>query len=329
MAFQSHRTRFRGSLAGISQEEIFKLDYTKENSNDRLEALNKKYSYMSKYHEEYTSEYYKVNLNSKDNLSCDINIFKALERDGSYLLNSLDIPRDSQQKYKFYTKEEFDKIQHKERMNIPLDNPEVLNIVKPDFKNQYKSNDLTINKSDFDDELIGEILNQYESFREYLREEMIKVKNKEGSKYDLGFIKRNLGSLLGDMIDTKRMMKVVLRPASKLGDIGSRPDFNSIRYSNPAHVKAIINNIRFGEIEPDNELSHIAYDIANARDELYQRGSLDKIDLEIIEGINIGISMRKLEEELGISNQAISKRFNKICEKIALYYTYLELVELE
>ena len=328
MAFQSHRTRFKGDLAGIKQEKIVELDYERENLEERLDYINDKYSKVSEYHEEYTSEYYKVNVNTDDNLSADINIFKAIERDGNYILNSLDVPRDSQQKYKFYTKEEFDKIQHKERMNIPLDNPEVLNIVKPDFKNQYKSNDLTINKSDFDDELIGEILTQYESLREHLREEMIKVKNKEGSKYDLGFIKRNLGSLLGDMIDTKRMMKVVLRPASKLGDIGSRPDFNSIKYSNPAHVKAIINNVKFGDIEPDSELSHIAYDIANARDKLHQRGSLDKIDLEIIEGINAGVSMRKLEEELGISNQAISKRFNKICEKIALYYTYLELVEL-
>ena len=125
------------------------------------------------------------------------------------------------------------------------------------------------------------------------------------------------------------MMKVVLRPANKLGDIGSRPDFNSIKYSNPTHVKAIISNIRFGDIEPDNELSHIAYDIFNAKEKLHQRGNLDNIDLKIIEGINAGVSMRKLEEELGISNQAISKRFNKICEKISLYYTYLEIEELE
>ena len=328
MAFQSHRTRFKGDLAGIKQEKIMELDYTRELSKDRLEFIKNKHDAIKPYFDEYVDEYYKFNINTDDNLSSDINIFKAIERDGSYLLNSLDVPRDSQQKYKFYTKEEFDKIQHKERMNIPLDNPGAMNIVKPDFKNQYKSNDLTIDKSDFDDELIGEILTQYENAREYLKEEMIKVKNKESSDYDLGFIKRNLGTLLGDMVDTKRMMKVVLRPASKLGDIGSKPDFNSIKYSNLNHVKAIISNVKFGEIQPDSELSHIAYDIENAIDKLIKRGALDQIDLDIIEGINAGISMRKLEEELGISNQAISKRFNKICEKIAMYYTYLELVEL-
>lgn len=83
MAFQSHRTRFKGDLAGIQQEKIAELDYTKEKIEERLDYINKKYSYVRKYHEEYTSEYYKVNVNTDDNLSSDINVFKALERDGN------------------------------------------------------------------------------------------------------------------------------------------------------------------------------------------------------------------------------------------------------
>lgn len=325
MAFQSHRTRFRGSLAGISQEEIFKLDYTKENSNDRLEVLNKKYSYMSKYHEEYTSEYYKVNLNSKDNLSCDINIFKALERDGSYLLNSLDIPRDSQHKYTMLTQEEFDRLIKKEEKGDITDEA-YKNILEPKFKNDYINLDLVIKQKDIsDDSEMGRILREYNNVKSHIKNEHNTIKNGGKSYLSLFDIKRNLGTLNCDMLDVKKSYKGITRPASKLGSIGGDIDWTEVDYTNVNQIKNLIRVVNFGEIKPDDELSHLAYDLEMAIDDLSKRGALDKIDLKIIEGINAGVSMRKLEEELGISNQAISKRYNKIAEKIAMYFSIINL----
>lgn len=328
MAFSSHRTRFQGELAGIKQEEITKLDYTKEELKDRKKYIEDKYSKIEKYHEEYTSEYYKCELNTNDNLSEDINVFKSIERDANYILNSLDVAKDRQQQYAFLDEFEFKKLEHKERLNLTLDNPDVMNIVKPAFKNVYLSNDLVIKKNDLKDEVIGEILTDYERVRTHLKEEMAKLKNKSGSRYDLGFIKRNLGTLQGDMVDCKRILKVVLRPSNKLGDIGSQPDYNTIKYSNPAHIKAIITNVRFGEINPDSMLSHISYDIEKAVRDLCLKKRLDELDLEIINCLNDGLSERATAEELGKGKTTIQQRVSKICERIASYYTYFEIVKL-
>ena len=278
MAFQSHRTRFKGDLAGIEQEKIVELDYQRENLEERLDYINKKYSYVSRYHEEYTSEYYKVNVNTDDNLSADINIFKAIERDGNYLLNSLDIPRDSQHKYNLLTQEEFDK-KLKDEKKVDLFSEDLVDILKPSFKNDFTNMDLKITNKDLEeDSEMGEILRDYDAIKSHLKDEIRKIKSKQGSYLNVTKAKMALGTINCDMLDVKKSYKGITRPSTKLGDIGSAPDYDSIKYSNPAHVKAIISNVRFGEIEPDSMLSHLAYDIKKAIDSLYANNKLDDLD---------------------------------------------------
>ena len=326
MAFQSHRTRFKGNLAGIEQEKIVELDYQRENIGERLDYINKKYSYVSKYHEEYTSEYYKVNVNTDDNLSADINIFKAIERDGNYLLNSLDIPRDSQHKYNLLTQEEFDK-KLKDEKKVDLFSEDLVDILKPSFKNDFTNMDLKITNKDLEeDSEMGEILRDYDAIKSHLKEEIRKIKSKQGSYLNVTKAKMTLGTINCDMLDVKKSYKGITRPSTKLGDIGSAPDYDSIKYSNPAHVKAIISNVRFGEIEPDSMLSHLAYDIKKAIDSLYANNKLDDLDMEIIDCINSGYSERRTAEELGKGKTTIQQRMGKICRRIALYYTYLEII---
>lgn len=329
MAFQSHRTRFKGDLANIKQNEIIKLNYDKETLKERLDYINMKYSYVMKYHEEYTSEFYKVNVNTNDNLSSDINVFKALERDGSYLLNSLDIPRDEQYKYNILTQEEFDKILEKEEKSDITDEA-FRDILKPKDKNDFINMDLKITHKDLnEDSEMGEILRQYNKVKLHLNEENKKIKAKENSYLNLYKIKMLSGTINCDMDSVKKSYKGITRPSTKLGDIGSAPDYNAIKYSNSEHIKAIIKTVKFGDLEPDSMLSHLACDIQIAIKNLHKRQELDHIDLEIIEGINSGVSLRTLEKELKISNQAISKRFNNICKKIALFYSYIEISQLE
>lgn len=325
MAFQSHRTRFKGDLAGIEQEKIVELDYQRENLEERLDYINKKYSYVSRYHEEYTSDYYKVNVNTDDNLSSDINIFKAIERDANYLLNSVDIPRDKQHKYNIMTQEDFDKLLKKEEKDDITDEA-YQNILKPKFKNDYINMDLKITSKDLtEDSEMGKILREYNRVKNHIKNEHNSIK--KGGKSYLSFydIKRNMGTLNCDMLDVKKSYKGITRPASKLGDIGGDIDWTEVDYTDAGQIKELIKIVNFGEIRPDDELSHLAYDLEDAIDNLKKRGALDQIDLDIIEGINAGVSMRKLEEELGISNQAISKRYNKIAEKLAMYFSIIKL----
>ena len=328
MAFQSHRTRFKGDLAGIKQEEIMELDYTKENIDERMEYIKKKYSYMRKYHEEYTSEYYKVNVNTDDNLSSDINVFKAIERDANYLLNSLDIPRDSQYKYNLLTQEEFDKMLKKEEKG-DITEEVYQNILVSKDKNDYINMDLVITKKDLnEDSEMGVILRDYEKIKTHIKEEHMKLKSGKGSYINLYSIKLILGTINCDMLDVKKSYKGITRPSNKLGDIGSLPDYGAIKYSNPAHVKALITYIRFGEIEPDSMLSHMVYDMEKAVKELYKAGMIDDLDVEIIDCINSGMSNVATAREIQRDESTVRARMDKVCKKIALFYSYLEIVEL-
>lgn len=93
VAFESYRNRFKGSLANIEVANIRTLDKDKLGLKDRKAFLEEKYKNITPFLEEYNSNYYKCNLNSDDSLSSDINIFKYLENDATYLLNSIDIEK--------------------------------------------------------------------------------------------------------------------------------------------------------------------------------------------------------------------------------------------
>ena len=328
MAFQSHRTRFKGDLAGVEQKSIIELDYTKEKIKDRLQYIERKYDNVGKYHEEYTTDFYKVNVNTDDNLSADINIFKAVERDGSYLLNSLDIPRDKQHKYNILTQEEFDEMLKKEAKEDITDDA-FKNILASAPKNDYINMDLKITPKDLkEDSEMGCILRDYDRAKTHVKGEILKIKDKQESYLNVYSARLLSGTIGCDMLDVKKSYKGITRPSNKLGDIGSLPDYSSIKYSDPNHIRAIISVVKLGDLEPDSELSHIAFDIKVAIEELYKRKILDDRDLYIIEGVNSGVSMRKLAKELGIKHQSVSERFSKVVDKIALYHTHSSL-ELE
>lgn len=115
MAFSSYRANFRGTLAGIEIEKLRDLDRDLETLKERKEYINEKYKkirafydafiftkeetidkkgFNYNYTDEELTQYYKYNLNATDVLSSDINIFKYLEADATYLLNSRDLPKD-------------------------------------------------------------------------------------------------------------------------------------------------------------------------------------------------------------------------------------------
>lgn len=339
MAFSSYRTRFQGELANIKTEELKELDYSINAYSARKDFIDKKYHKVKDFYDAYIytvesnstcaslteedrTEFYKVNLNTTDELSANINIFRYLENDANYLLNSLDVPREKrQQQYNFLTEEEFRKVLYKERKNISLDSPEVLTIAKPKQENFYKCNDIVIKQSDFKDEELAETILPYEEARTILIEEMQKIKAKEESRFDLGFLKRNLGSIKGDMVDCKRILKGVRCPAKRLGDESGMFYEELIDYTNEKHIKAILKGIKItGELEPDSDLSHIAYDMERAIAILHANKKLDELDLEIIECYNSGYSERAIAQELGKGSTTIQQRMAKIVKRIATFY---------
>lgn len=326
MAFKSHRTNFRGDLAGIKQECLGELDYSLEKYEDRLSFVEKKYEKYEAYYNEYTDKYYKVNINTDDNLSEDINVFKSIEKDANYLLNSVDLPKQREYKYNLLTQKEFDKVIANEN-KVDINSDGVMDMLKPSFKNEFTNMDLKITTSDLkEDSELGEILRSYDHVRQHLKEEMKNLKDGVPSYLKLYQIKNMLGSMMGDMLDCKVAYKGITRPSTKLGDIGSKPDWSVIDYTKPEHIKAIITSVRFGELRPESELSHFAYDIKMAIKHLSSEGKLDDKDREIIEAINFGESMRTIANQVGMKHQSVAERANRCYKKIANYYKGLGMV---
>lgn len=94
MAFNNYRNSFQGELNNTKVSELGVLDRSKENFKDRLEFIIKKYEKTIAFYETFIDKYYKCSINTTDSLSGEINIFKFIESDGTYLLNSLDLKEE-------------------------------------------------------------------------------------------------------------------------------------------------------------------------------------------------------------------------------------------
>lgn len=107
MAFESYRIVFKGKLANIETSKLKTLDRSKTKLKDRKAFLKEKYKEVKIFYDEYVfnENYYKCNLNSRDNLSCDINIFKYIENDATYLLNSIDVAKEKGNRFSKRTDE--------------------------------------------------------------------------------------------------------------------------------------------------------------------------------------------------------------------------------
>lgn len=328
MAFSSHRKQFKGTLANVPVEALGELDFTIETLAKRKDFIKNKYEKVKDFYDIYITggengeEYYKVGINNDDDLSSEINIFKYIERDGSYLLNSRDLPKNKrQQEYTFLSEEEFKKLLQRERMNLSIDDSGVMEILETPKNNEYIVKEIEIFKSDFSRKETKNVLPYYEKARIHLREEMTKLKNGQGSKYDLGFLKRNLGSLLGDMVDSKKMLQGIRCPAKRLGDESGKFYTEVIDYTCPEHIKAILKNVKMsGELSPDSDLSHIAYDMEVAIKKIYKNNEIDDIDLEIIECYNSGYSNVGIAKEINRDEKVVRRRIDKITTKISNYF---------
>lgn len=333
MAFSSHRKQFKGTLANVPVEELTKLDYEKETLAERKEYINNKYEKVVQFYAIYVSgedeaEFYKVGLNKDDDLSADINIFQHIERDGTYLLNSRDIPRDKQYEYKLLSERDFKEILKREKNFTCLgvqagleENDGVMEILEPRKGNDYTNMEHKIIKSDFSDPRTKVVLGSYEKVREYLKEELRKIQNKEESSLTLHQVRRLLKGINDDMIKCKIDLQGIRSPAKRLGDESGRFYTEMIEYSSAEHIKAILKTVRLdSELEPDSELSHIAYDIRNAIEKLAKADILDEVDLEIIECYNSGYSNVATAKEINRDEKVVRRRLIRIFDKISNFF---------
>lgn len=350
--FISARARFNGTLAGIKTEELRGLDYNKENLDERIDEVLNKLEIIKPFLDEYffqkelddrdngefehlitdsdKREYYRYSPNTCDELSEDINICKYIQAYASYILNSKDLPKEKQQEYSILSEEDFKKQLLKEmssefnaESNVVLDtrptndyNNLNLGITKQDLNPHIQDNKYGVREKDLE---LARILNCYETFREHLRNEMQKLKNGEPSYLRLYQIKNILGDIKGDMHDSKKMILGIRGQAKRLGDENPFNDFSTLDYNNEEHIKHCLRFCPLGEPKPDNELSHIGYDLKMAIENLVKLKKLDAIDLEIIECYNSSkYSIRDIADEIKRDTKTVQQRLDKICRRITL-----------
>lgn len=339
--YTSYRANFQGTLAGITVNELKELDYNKEKLIDRMEEVLNKLDKVEPFFNEYffqkekeninngdVREYYKFSPNATDELSEDINICKIIQSYGSYILNSKDLPKEKQQEYTILTEEEFEKQLQKEIATDFKTDASVVLDCRP--KNDYTNLDYKVTKKDLNPHLqnnkygvrekdleLAKVLNDYETFREYLREEMRKLKAGEPTKMTLYRLKNLLGGLAGDVIDAKKMMLGIKAQAKRLGDESPMNDYSTIDYSNPEHIKQILKFCTITKSpRPDDMMSHIGYDVHVALKKLRNNNMLDSIDFEIIECYNAGYVIRDIAKEIDRLPNVVTQRLDKICRRI-------------
>lgn len=107
---------------------------------------------------------------------------------------------------------------------------------------------------------------------------------------------------------------------------------SNIDYLEPTHIKGML-KLMFTALEPDKDMSIIAYDINKKIKDMYSNKDLSDRDMYILEGFKHNISMVDLGKELNTDRKVISKTIDRICLSIAnsfykdylnCYFTYVK-----
>lgn len=316
MKFYSERATFKGVINGKGVNDLKNMDFTIENSEDRIKIVEEVLANCDQLIHEYIDKYYKVATTNE--LSDDIDLFKAIEMLATYILNSKDLPTESKQEYKIYTNEQLFIKASKENEG---DYENAMLFLKNNKRNDYVAKTIHIEQKDFEDERLKEYLRSYKNMLDYIRNQLSLAR--KGEKIEIRNIKlaKKISRELND--DMILVKEKILRPI-KLplnGDFTTKIDWDRFNYANKEHIRAML-YINRSNIAPEDDLSLIKYDMDCAINNLYKNKKLDKTDIKIIRLIrkDKSYTYEDIGYELKISKQAVYGRINRISKKIAKYF---------
>ena len=315
--FYSERATFEGVIGGKDINDLKKMDFSINDSSNRIKHVNKVLEDCDDYINEYIEKYYKVSTNNE--LSDDINVFKSIEDLGTYILNSDDIPSESTQEYKIYTDEQLFMKAIKEN-EADYDNAMIF-LMKNNRKNEYLIKPLSIESADYEDERLKECLLEYKKMLDYLKNQLSLAR--KGEKIEVKNIRlaRKMSKSIKDdmiLVKEKKLKPIKLKCN---GDFTTTFDWSKFDYTNKNHIRAML-YINRNRIAPDDELSLIKYDIDCAIKELRKNKKLDKKDIKIINLIkkDKSYTYEDIGKELNMSKQAVYGRINRITKRIVAYF---------
>lgn len=331
------QANIRGELGNKKIQDMRKmLDYSKTTFDERLEVviniLNEYDNFLNIYFfkkNEHSKKYFFSghNLSSSQSLSEQNVVCNNISILGSYLLNSRDIDKlyDTQE-YIFYTdEEEFNKYHQKVVSSTSKSEEEVIHFLLRQGKNYNIVGRLEVNKNDLkENSRKGEILRDYNKFKEELRKCLIDLKNgTKTSSIDIPLYqaKRIMSTINDDMTMVKESYSRNVYFDGLKSD--NSIDWSFLDMTNIEHVKALLYINKGNKLIPDDDLSLIVYDLNKRLKDLLDIGILKHEDLKLINLLRQEKSYSKYEISriMGYSQSVLSKRINKIAKRVSKSYS--------
>lgn len=333
MAFSTQQN-FVGVLDGTTVNELNrKIDYTKTKLEDRKKVINDILD-NTKFYEEYFSNYFNPNINSRDYLSNNINVCRSLERMANYLLNSDEVKEEENKekvKYVFHTDQKyFQKKMDRElsiesitKMKDEDHSESVIHFLKRGEKNFKKSKTQKITNDDLnrDDEL-GQILRDYKALEAFITLEL----KKEKSKYNRYLLTKVKGQLSGDMIYTKNSLLGVFGYDLKAFSESTKYNFDVFDFTNELHLKGCVIETESGQRivakgllyfrptnDPNSDFNHVLWDLQNTID----KAALTEFEKQVLESIRDGLTQEEIAYNLNTYQKKISRTIDLIAKKVA------------
>lgn len=263
---------FKGILEGITLADLKELNKDKKLLAERLAVLEEKYNKVEPFYETFTSEIYNPNLKEKEPLSHTINIFKYLEYDGNYLLNSEDVKREKNINKAL---EDYDQallnISTKNHSNFDI----AMSVTTKGNTTLYTNTKTIITVDDLNNKTYGEYLKAYNDTRDILIEEMLFLQGRlktEENEVEIKKTNHSLNQIMSLLANINEDMKIVKESfqgltqycikEKKCGYVNNSALLDDISYSNQKHISYVLRYLDLNQpLTPNDDLSIVSTDI--------------------------------------------------------------------
>ena len=292
---------FFGEIDGATLKDLGKLDVSKTSLEDRKKCLSDQLD-STNYFVDYLSQFYKVNINSNEALSEDVDIFKRLEQMATYLLKSDESKAIDQTEKKVYVfhnrRERFSNYMNRESVSMNQ-NGKSINIVDSDNivhalmakkKNSRKPKIQKILPQDLKrKDIVGEVLRDYQVFLDHIERKLHEEQDKNWRKYS-----RQRYLVQQDMIDAKNMLSGVWGFNISVSE-SHVPDLNIFDFTDYDTVRYLL-DYPCPSVDFEEEMWIVWQDFM----ETVKKAGLTKEEAKIVCCLQQNWRIQEISDELGI-----------------------------
>lgn len=318
---------FTGLIDGKNITHI-RLDYSIEGVEDRIIAVENILKEYDKFLQEYFDNYFLSSVSKYDELSLSNNICLKIENIADYILNQ--VPKEEKLEYKFYSdyrdfEKEINKELNLESVTDRTNGENILHFLVESGRNFKKTKEVVITESDFNrDDYLGEILNQYRTYREYLKQ-----LKKIGTAKEKYYCNKNMASVNSDMVYCKEHLDGIfgINLRNPLSD-SEAPNFDDIDFSNLHHIECMLKSSK-SCMDFDNDYSMQLHYFKQLYKNVYKHLDYKERNIckilswgnssvtQINDILKIGYESNNIKELYQVDSGELKRIIYKICKMIA------------